>query len=300
MARRLFVVLFFFTMVKSLWSQELLCNVQVQAKEIAGVDKTVFTEMKTAVFEFMNNRRWSNLNYLLSERIECTLIFTITGATQGGDEFNGTLNIVLQRPIYGTDYNSVVLNMIDDKVRFSYVPSQTMEYADNTFTNNLTSLLAFYAYILIGLDQDTYSLYGGTPMYEKALTVVNSAQSTRFTGWEAFESNKNRYHFAENLLNSAYQSLRKFLYEYHRKGLDTMSKDVGGGRTVIAKSLPYLQEVFNKRPGLYLLQLMIEAKRDEIINIFSEASPAEKIEMINIMSGIDPSNGSKYERVTKR
>ena len=294
------VVLIIFLMAKSLLSQELLCNVQVQAKEIAGVDKSVFDQMKTSMFEFMNNRKWSNLNFLLSERIECTLIFTITGAAQGGDEFSGTLNIVLQRPIYGTDYNSVVLNMIDNNVRFTYVPSQNMEYADNTFTNNLTSLLAFYAYIIIGLDQDTYSLYGGTPMYEKAMTVVNTAQNTKFKGWEAFEGNKNRYHFVENLLNSAYQSLRKFLYEYHRKGLDTMSKNVEGGRTVIANTLPYLNQVFDKRPGLYLLQLMIEAKRDEIINIFSEASPAEKVKMINIMTEIDPSNGSKYESVNKR
>jgi len=286
-------------MAKSLMSQEFLCNVQVQAKEIGGVDQSVFDELKTATFEFMNNRKWSNLNFKISERIECTFIFTITNAQQGGDEFAANLNIVLQRPIYGTDYNSVVLNMIDNDVVFKYIPSQNMEYVDNTFTDNLTSLLAFYAYIMIGLDQDTYSLYGGTPMYEKAMAVVTSAQNTRFKGWQAFEGNKNRFHMAENLLNSAYQSLRKFEYEYHRKGLDIMSKNVDGGRTAIAATLPYMKQVYDKRPGLYLFQLVLEAKRDEIINIFSEASPAEKVQMINIMQEIDPPNGSKYERVNK-
>ncbi len=299
MIKRLLVVFIVFLMAKSLMSQEFLCNVQVQAKEIGGVDQSVFDELKTATFEFMNNRKWSNLNFKISERIECTFIFTITNAQQGGDEFAANLNIVLQRPIYGTDYNSVVLNMIDNDVVFKYIPSQNMEYVDNTFTDNLTSLLAFYAYIMIGLDQDTYSLYGGTPMYEKAMAVVTSAQNTRFKGWQAFEGNKNRFHMAENLLNSAYQSLRKFEYEYHRKGLDIMSKNVDGGRTAIAATLPYMKQVYDKRPGLYLFQLVLEAKRDEIINIFSEASPAEKVQMINIMQEIDPPNGSKYERVNK-
>lgn len=280
-------------------SQEFLCNVQVQAREIGGVDQSVFDDLKTATFEFMNNRKWSNLNFKISERIECTLIFTITSATQGGDEFAAKLNIVLQRPIYGTDYNSVILNMIDNDISFTYVPSQNMDYVDNTFTDNLTSLLAFYAYIMIGLDQDTYSLYGGTPMYEKAMAVVNSAQNTQFKGWQAFEGNKNRYHLAENLLNSGYQSLRKLEYEYHLKGLDIMSKNVEGGRAAIAATLPYMKQVYDKRPGLYLFQLVLEAKRDEIINVFSEASPAEKVSMINIMQEIDPPNGSKYEAVNK-
>lgn len=300
MLKRLLIVSFIFLMTKGLWSQEFLCNVQVQSKEIAGVDKSVFDEMKKAVFEFMNNRKWSNLNFLISERIECTMIFTITDAQQGGDEFKANLNIVLQRPIYGTDYNSVILNMIDGDVAFQYVPSQNMEFIDNTFTDNLTSILAFYAYIMIGLDQDSYSLYGGTPYYEKAMAVVSTAQNSRFKGWQAFEGNKNRYHLAENLLNSAYQSLRKFEYDYHRKGLDIMSKNVEGGREAIAASLPLLKQVYDKRPGLYLFQLILEAKRDEIINIFSEASPAEKVKMINIMQEIDPPNGTKYEGVNKR
>lgn len=287
-------------MTSKLWSQEFFCNVQVQSKEIAGVDKSVFDAMKLSIREFMNNKKWSAMNPTISERIECTFIFTITSAQQGGDEFKANLNIVLQRPIYGTDYDSPVLNMIDKEVGFNYIPSQNMNYVDNTFTNNLTSILAFYAYIMIGLDMDTYSLYGGAAMYEKANAVVMSAQNTKRKGWQAFEGNKNRYHLVENLLNSAYQPIRTFLYEYHRKGLDVMKDDIDGGRAAITKTLPNLKKVYDKRPGLYDLQLMIEAKRDEIINIYSEASPAEKVEMINIMAEIDPPNGSKYYSVNKR
>lgn len=300
MLKKLLFVSLILIMTSRLWSQEFYCNVQVQSKEIAGVDKSVFDALKLSIREFMNNKKWSSMNPTISERIECTFILTITSAQQGGDEFKANLNIVLQRPIFGTDYNSPVLNMIDKEVAFNYIPSQNMNYVDNTFTNNLTSLLAFYAYIMIGLDNDTYSLYGGTAMYEKANAVVMSAQNTKRKGWQAFEGNKNRYHLVENLLNSAYQPIRTFLYEYHRKGLDIMSKDVDGGRAVITKTLPNLKKVYDKRPGLYDLQLMIEAKRDEIINIYSEASPAEKVEMINIMAEIDPPNGSKYYSVNKK
>jgi hypothetical protein len=300
MAKKLLVISLIFLIAKSLWSQEFLCNVQIQSKEIAGVDKTIFDDMKKSIFEFMNNKKWSNMNFLISERIECTMIFTITDAKQGGDEFKGSLNIVLQRPIYGSDYNSVVLNMVDGDIAFQYMPSQNMDFIDNTYTNNLTSILAFYAYTMIGLDLDTYSLYGGTPYFEKAMAVVSSAQNSRFKGWQAFEGNKNRYHLAENLLNSAYQSLRKLEYEYHRKGLDVMSKNVEAGRKAISATLPYMKQVYDKRPGLFLFQLVLEAKRDEIIKIFSEASPAEKVAMINIMQEIDPPNGSKYETVNKK
>lgn len=300
MLKKLLLLSLILIMTSRLWSQEFFCNVQVQRKEIAGVDKSVFDAMKLSIREFMNNKKWSNMNPTISERIECTFIFTITNAQQGGDEFQANLNVVLQRPVYGTDYNSAVLNMIDKDVAFNYIPSQNMNYVDNAFTDNLTSIIAFYAYIMIGLDMDTYSLYGGTAMYEKANAVVMTAQNTKRKGWQAFEGNKNRYHLAENLLNSAYQPIRTFLYEYHRKGLDIMSTDVDGGRAAITKTLPNLKKVYDKRPGLYDLQLMIEAKRDEIINIYSEASPAEKVEMINIMAEIDPPNGSKYYSVNKK
>lgn len=287
-------------MTNNIWSQEFFCQVNVQSKEIAGVDKTVFTEMRKAIYEFMNNRKWSNNNYQISERIECTMIFTISGAQQGGDEFKANLNIVLQRPIYSTDYNSVVLNMIDKDIVFKYISNQNMEFVDNTYTNNLTSILAFYAYMMIGMDMDTYTLYGGSVMYEKAMAVVSSAQNSPFKGWQAFEGNKNRYHFVENLLNSAYQPLRKLLYEYHLKGLDNMSSKMETSRASILKTLGYMKQVYDKRPGLYLFQLILEAKRDEIINIFSEASPREKTEMINIMTEIDPPNGTKYRKVNER
>jgi hypothetical protein len=254
--------------------------------------------MKTSMFEFMNNQIWSNYNFKIEERIEFTMVFTINEVI-GTDDFTGTLNLVLQRPVYGTDYDSDVVNLVDNDIHFRYVPYQSMEYADGTYTSNLTSILAYYAYIMLGLDFDTFSLLGGTQFYEKAMAVATAAQSSNERGWQGFEGPKNRYSLAENLMNPSYEDMRKFLYEYHLKGMDEMATNVSGGRGIITKSLKYFQTVYDKRPGLYLLQVMLQTKRDEIINIYKEASPAEKTTMLNIMKEVDPPNGTRYDMVNE-
>jgi len=299
MLQKLIIALFFVVLVHGSSAQEFLCKVQVEARQIAGVDPSVFDALEKTVFEFMNNRSWSGLNLKIEERIECMMLFTIEGAEQGGDKFSGKLNVVLQRPIYGTDYNSVVINLVDKDIQFTYTPYQGMEYADNVFNDNLTQILAYYAYLMLGLDMDTYSRYGGTIFYQKAQVVAQTAQNSNYKGWQLFEGPKNRYQLVENLLNTSYNDLRSMIYEYHRLGLDIMLEDNQNGRKAITKSLGYLKAVYDKRPNIYSLQVMIEAKRQEIISIYGEATPAEKVAMINIMSAIDPPNGNKYEAVNK-
>jgi hypothetical protein len=279
--------------------QEFLCKVQIQKPKIQGVDESVFDAMKNSIFEFINNRRWSDLNLTVNERIECTFVITINEAVQGGDQFSGTMNIVLQRPIYGTSYMSPLTNMVDDNINFSYVPFQSMEYSDNRFNDNLTSILAFYAYFLLGLELDTYAKYQGTPFYQKAQAVANTAQSSNISGWQAYESQRNRALLVENMLNQTYQAQRDFYYEYHRLGLDGMSNNVESGREEITKSLKNLKSVYDLNRSLYSYQVILEAKRQEIIDIFTEATPSEQVEMINIMKEIDPPNGTKYETVMK-
>jgi hypothetical protein len=284
--------------VAKLPAQEFLCQVSINSQRVEGVDKSVFEAMKTSIFEFMNNRKWSSYNFRMEERIGCTMLFTIESAS-GGDDFSGKLNIVLERPIYKTDYSSPVINMIDKDIQFRYVPYQTMEYADNTYMDNFTSILAYYAYLMLALDFDTFSLYGGDEFYDKAQAVVNSAQSSPRKGWQAFEGPKNRAQLVAGLTNASYKDLRMFLYEYHRRGLDYMSEDVEGSRTFIGKSLRHFKKVNDKRPGLYPMQIFVETKRNEIVNIFKEATPAEKTGMINIMKEVDPANSSTYEAVNK-
>jgi hypothetical protein len=250
------------------------------------------------MYEFMNNRIWSNYNFKIEERIEFTMVFTIASVI-GNDDFTGTINLVLKRPVYGTDYQTDILNLVDNDVHFQYIPYQSMEYTDGTYSNNLTSILAYYAYLMLGLDFDTFSPLGGTPFYEKAMAVVSSAQGSQERGWQSFDGTKNRYHLIENLLNPSYVEMRKFLYEYHMKGMDQMSKNAEGARIDIGKSIKYFQNVYDKRSGLYLLQVMLQTKRDEVINIYKEASPMEKTSMLNIMKAIDPSNGTRYDMVNE-
>ncbi len=276
--------------------QEFLVSVSVNAPTIEGTDRRVFESLQSALYEFMNNRKWTNVNIKNLERIECTMMLTIR-ERMSSDEYKGTLNIVLQRPIYKTSYNSVQLNFIDENIQFRYLESQPLEFSDNAFSSNLTATFAFYAYIMLGLDFDSYSLNGGDAFFTAAENIVNSAQNANERGWKAFDGNRNRYWLVENLRNPAYRGLRQFLYEYHRTGLDVMADNQDEGRANIATALSYLEQAKKSRSDLFFLQLLTDAKRDEIINIFSKGSPQEKTKVANIMREVDPSNASKYEKI---
>ncbi len=298
MLKKVAILLFIVFVAIKGFGQEFYCTVQIQTTKVQGVDKTIFESLKTSIYDFMNNRNWTGYNFKTEERIECTMVFTIEQAISS-DEFKGTLNIVQQRPVFNTDYQTVLLNIVDKDIHIHYTPMQNMVYADNTFTNNLTSLLAFYAYTMLGMDFDSFSEQGGTPFFQKANDVVTAAQNSNEKGWGSFDGTKTRYSLIENLMNSSYNDLRTFNYRYHRLGLDVMSKGVMKGRAEINKSLNLLKNVYKKRPGLYLLQVIIQAKRDEMINIFKNGDPAEKSNFVAIMKDIDPANSSKYNRVMR-
>lgn len=278
-------------------SQELMLEVRVTAPSIEGTDRTVFEDMQRALYEFINNRKWTNVNIRNSERIEGSLLITIKERVSS-DEYKASINLVLRRPTYKTSYNTVLLNHVDENFTFKYIESQAMDYSDNTYMSELTSVMAFYVYYCLGLDFDTFSLYGGDVFFRAAEAVVNSAQGATVTGWKAFDGNKNRYWLAENMTNQVYRPLRQFMYNYHRLGLDIMSEKPDEGRAVISESLNLLQQMYKERPGLLFLQLILDAKRDELINIYSsKSSSQEKTKAVNILREIDASNSSKYEKI---
>jgi hypothetical protein len=290
----LFVLITYFVQ-----GQEFLCNVQVNSQQVEGTDKRVFETMQTAITEFINNRRWTNYDFKPEERIECSFVINIS-SRPSTDRFMATLNLVASRPAYKTAYNSTLLNYADKDFEFEYVEYQPMEFQENTYTSNLVSVVSYYLYMILAMDFDSFSPNGGAPFYEKAQNIVNAAQNAPESGWKAFENNRNRYWLLENLTNASYSDLRKFLYEYHRKGLDVMADNTEQGRSAISNSLNLLKNVYDERPGLFALRLIIDAKRDEIINIFSEGNPREKTDAQNIMKEIDPSNSSSYSKITQR
>ena len=280
----------------TLFAQELNCTVKVLSPAIQGTERSVFETLETAVKEFMNNTRWTNDNYKQDERIECNLTINVT-KRNSVDEFEANIIVQSRRPVFKSSYNTILLNYQDNDFSFKYTPYQPFEFNENTFTNNLTSVLAYYAYIFIGLDYDTFSPDGGTPYYQKAQTIVNNGQNVSDKGWKAFEGSKNRYWLAENLANSNFKGIRSCLYNYHRNGLDIMTNDVELARKNIYDALDGLMKVHNMQMGSFLMQIFFLAKADEIVNIFMPATPDVKSKLVPLLNTIDPGNVTKYEKL---
>ena len=287
------ICLFFTDIVAA---QELKCDVRVNSNQVAGSDKTVFENLQTALYEFINNTKWTNINFKTTEKIECSIAITVKERTDS-DSFSGEISMALRRPCYKASYTTPMLNYLDQKFAFSYTDGQPLDFSMNTHMSDLTSSIAFYVYMFLGLDFDSFAQDGGKPYFDAAQKIVSNAQSSSQPGWKAFDGNKNRYWMAENMNNNSYAQLHQFLYEYHRLGLDLMSEKPDEGRAAILNSLTYLQNIYNSYPSCFMLQLIVEAKRDEIINVFSEGNQKEKTEAVNIMKQIDPSKSSQYDAI---
>lgn len=303
MKRIIFILLIFLLIIFSAHSQELLCNVQIITTQIQGTNKQIFQTMQRAIYEFMNNTVWTNHTFSVDERIECNLMFNLKEQI-GADQFRGTLQIQVRRPVYNSSYNTVLFNYVDNDIDFQYIEFQPLEFNENTHVSNLTSILAYYAYIILGIDYDSFSLKGGTPFFQMAEKIVNNAQNAKEKGWRAAESpdRKNRYWLVKSFLNEEYSPVREFIYLYHRHGLDLLYDKINEGKNNIYESLRLLQKIYRQKPDPYmtLIKIILDAKSDEIINIFSEAFDPEKQKIYAILSEIDPPNIKKYEQIIKK
>ena len=281
--------------------QELRCNVQINSQKIQGTNRQLFQTLQTAAYEFMNNTSWTNHIYGQDERIECTVMLTLNEQI-GSNEFSGSIQVQSRRPIFGTSYNTTMLNIVDNNLQFQYIEFDPLEFSDTRHANNLTSILAFYAYIILGFDYDSFSYLGGNEYFQKAERIVNNAQNTLDgeRGWKAYEGNrKNRYWLIENLINPKYRPIREVNYKYHRFGFDRMSDKLVEGRAEIAEALTSIQKVYREKPDpyMYLLQVFFDAKSDELVSLFTESFPAEKTRVVNILTEVDNANASKYNRI---
>jgi hypothetical protein len=282
-------------------SQELNCNVQVSAQMIQGSNREIFVNMQRDLYEFINNTVWTNHLFSYAERIDCNMLINLTEQISG-DEFKGTIQIQLRRPAFNTTYNSTMLNFVDNNFQFKYVEFQTLEFDPSAHRANLISVLAYYVYIILGVDYDSFSLLGGTEFFQMAEKIVTNAQNAPESGWKPYDGsrNRNRYWLVKNILNKEYEGIRQFLYEYDIIGLDRLESRVSEARNSMAESLKLIQEVFRKKPDpfMYFLQIIIDSKSEEIINIFMGAFPEERSRVVQIMTEIDPANKSKYEKIT--
>ncbi|WP_372651706.1 DUF4835 family protein [Draconibacterium sp.] len=291
-------LLFLFIFVENGIAQELRCNVTVSARGIQGANQNLFRTMQSDLYDFMNNRKWTDHVYSYDEKIRCNILIRLDEQISA-DEFKGSIQVQLTRPIFNTSYTSTVLNIKDNDFHCKYVEFQPLEFNETSNRDNLTNIMAFYAYVILGFDYDTFSEEGGTEYFQKAQAIVNNSQNARERGWKAFESERNRYWLIENVLNKSYSSFRTCMYNYHRNGLDLMSEKVEEGRANIADALRDIQKVFRRRPSTYILQMFFDAKADELVNIFSKSFPDERNRVMAILNEVDPSNGRKYEKIAE-
>jgi len=285
-----------FTVTFSATSQELNCIVKVNADQIQGTQDRVFETLEKQIYEFMNGRKWTFDNFQDKERIECSIFITINEKISS-NRYKGTLQINSRRPVYGSSYHSPLINYFDDDLEFEYLEFTPLDFNISSHLGNLTSVLAFYAYLIVAIDYDTYELKGGTPYYQMAQRVVNNAQGAQESGWKAFESDRNRYWIVENLLNDFFSPLRECHYYYHLKGLDVMHKDLEAGKKSIASSLQNLNKIHNARPSSFTMQFFFNAKSDEVVKIFSEGNPGQIQQMRVLLTKIDPGNSGKYDNI---
>ena len=288
----------FFSMVGAsfLKAQELQCMVQVVAPSVQGTNRGVFETLQTSIIEFMNGQQWTDHVFKSEERIDCSILINIREVV-GNDEFKGSIQIQSRRPVYNSSYSSPLINYLDQDFDFSYVEFEPLVYNPNNIESNLVAVLAYYAYVIIGFDYDSFSEDGGTPYFKLAENIVNVSQNSTYSGWKSFESTRNRYWLIENLLNENHSNLRTCFYQYHRQGMDILATKPEEGRSNILSSVELLQRVYRQQRNSFALSFFFDAKTEEILNIFSNAYSMEKGRIVNVLSEIDPSNVDKYQNL---
>lgn len=287
------VVLLIFIQAKA---QELNCRVQVNTPKLQTVDPKVFKTLETAIAGFLNNSRWTEDQYKESEKITCNVTLNITEEISA-TSFKADLAIQATRPVYGTDYETVIFSHSDGEVAFNYEEFQPLEYSENVFTNNLSAVLAYYCYIIIGTDYDTFAEKGGEAHYQKAQNIVSTIPSNVanvFSGWKSIESQRNRYWMVENFLSPRMVNFRKAMYTYHRGGLDRMSTEMEGAVIACATAITQIAEAHKVYRNTMIVQMFGLNKQTEILQIFSQADQTQKDRVYKAMIQIDASNANKY------
>ncbi|MCG8700894.1 MAG: DUF4835 family protein [Bacteroidales bacterium] len=294
---RSWLVTLCFVLTLTASAQELDIRFSLNSSQIQGTNKQVFETLEKSIVDFLNNRVWTNHIYESHERIECNMLLTID--KYESDIMKGSLQIQSRRPVYNSSYNSVMFNYMDEDIEFKYVEFDPIEFSENSYISNLSSLLAFYTYIILGLDYDSFSKMGGNPYFELADKIVLNANNSGRLGWRGSDDKKrkNRYWLINNILDKDYAPVREFSYNYHRLGLDIMEKSSFKGKQVILQELERFKRIQENKPDpfMHFYEVIRDSKSDEIVQMFSGASREEKQKVLEIMKVVDPSGINKYE-----
>jgi len=293
--RKILFVLFSFLFSFHVTSQELNAQVIVNSDLVNQTNQQIFKTLERTLNEFINTQVWTEQVFLNQEKITCSFVFNLSAYSN--DKFEATLQVQSERPVYQTNYDSPVLNFLDKDITFSYQEFQPLFFNESSFESNLISLISFYAYVIIGLDADTFLQNGGNRYFEKARQVLNLAQSSVRKGWKPGDGVRNRFWLIDSLRSNTFKEYRQTMYNYHRSGLDQMTNDPIAGKKALMLSIQGLEPLFQRRPNAFLLQLFFDAKVEEIVNLFQEGPKVDFKKTEDVLKKIAPFFGSRWKQI---
>jgi hypothetical protein len=303
--RRLICLLIILSAAITGYTQDLNCKIDINSDRIQNVDPKVFQALKRSLTELMNNRKWTTDNFKVSEKIDCSFLLNLTEKVSGDNLYRATLNIQSSRPVYNSGYNSPMVNYVDRDIYFRFDESQNLQFDDSRVAGtdasaaNLPAIFAYYAYLIIGFDYDSFAPKGGDEYFKKALNIVNNApeESKAIKGWKAAENNRNRYWLIDQILSPRFEAFRPLVYNYHRKGLDMMSSKPEEARKIILDGIPVLTKINNENPTSILFQFFFNAKSNEYVNTLAQTPAADRKDYVDQLSKMDVPNTARYRGI---
>lgn len=300
MTKKILAFLCCITLFSAIRAQELNCKVSVLGQQITTVDQSIFTNMQQQIFDYMNARSWTQETYAANERIECSIFIHIE-SSPSQDAYKATITVASSRPVLNSSYITPMLNFIDKDLIFNYSPGQPLEFNANNYNGNLSAVLSFYAYLIIGLDAESFAKGGGTKYFTIAETIMNTVPNNapESKGWRPFDGIRNRYWIVNNLMSGKYDEYKETMYKYHFLGIDQFYEKPEVARTNITAAIEGLERIARENPNNVLLNMFMQAKSDELTGIFTGAPQNEKTKAVVSLRKIDPSNASKYDKILR-
>lgn len=292
------LTLLYILLVASAEAQELQVKVNINSAQIEGSDKSVFENLQQTLEQWMNDKQWTELQFQKNERISCSFNITVTKYDKANNRFTCSAMIQANRPVYNSAYTTTLYNNKDGDFNFDFAQFDQLNYNDETIDNQLTALMAYYAYLIIGLDLDSFGSLSGTEVLQRCMNLTNNAQDLGFSGWKAFEDSRNRFAIINDYLDEAMKPFRQMQYDYYRKGLDEMSNNAERGRTNVSEALELLKQAHQDKPLSLLPQIWTDYKRDELANIYKgKGTQKEKEAVYNILFNINASQNDAWEKI---
>lgn len=276
--------------------QEINAVITINSDQVSQTNQQIFTTLERSLTDFVNKTKWTNRTYNEVEKLNVRMFITVTEFQN--DRFKASIQLQSSRPVYNSSYESPVFNFKDNQYNFEYTEFQPLVFNENVFESNLVSVVAFYNYIMLGIDADTFELEGGTDFYRKAQNIVTQAQGGNSAGWSQDTKERTRFELVDNLMSNTFKEYRAVMYNYHRKGLDILADNNSTGKQVISGSMRLLETLVKRRPNAFLIQTFFDAKSEEIQNVFSDGPKVDVVQLKDILNRIAPLYSKTWNAIT--